>query len=262
MLPREKRRGGVFEATVFAIVGIAILDRPRQVAARPQGLERKSDRDRVDAHRARRRRLCRRARTGNVSSRRPANIPASLSRPNSSTAQEAYAYTAGSSLRTDVEGQGFWVFAPARLAGGSIVLINRGFVPTDRKNPATRAEGRPRGSVDIVGYMRWPEARGLFTPSDDAKNNVWYVRDPKAMADAHKWSVAAPFYIDQEAPGAARRLAEAGQDRRENAEQASGICADLVRPGAGARRRLCRLARRPAATAARPALKRNGPDAW
>jgi surfeit locus 1 family protein len=114
--------------------------------------------------------------------------------------QEAYAYTAGSSLRADVEGQGFWVFAPARLAGGSVVLINRGFVPTDRKDPATRAQGTPRGSVDIVGYMRWPEARGLFTPADDIKNNVWYVRDPKAMAEAHKWTVAVPFYIDQELP--------------------------------------------------------------
>jgi surfeit locus 1 family protein len=114
--------------------------------------------------------------------------------------QEAYVYTAGSSLRADVEGQGFWVFAPARLAGGSVVLINRGFEPTDRKNPATRAQGEPHGSVDVVGYMRWPEARGLFTPADDTKNNVWYARDPKAMAEAHKWAVAAPFYIDQESP--------------------------------------------------------------
>ena len=51
------------------------------------------------------------------------------------------------------------MFAPARLAGGSIVLVNRGFVPIDRKDPATRPEGTPRGSVDIVGVMRWPETR-------------------------------------------------------------------------------------------------------
>ena len=40
----------------------------------------------------------------------------------------------------------------------------------------------------------------MFTPADDVKANVWYVRDPKAMAEAHKWTVAAPFYIDQEEP--------------------------------------------------------------
>jgi surfeit locus 1 family protein len=114
--------------------------------------------------------------------------------------QEALVYSAGSSLRPDVEGQGYWVFAPARLADGSIVLVNRGFVPDERKDIGTRAQGTPHGSVAIVGYLRWPEARGLFTPADDVKDNVWYVRDPKAMAEAHQWAAAAPFYIDQEQP--------------------------------------------------------------
>ncbi len=114
--------------------------------------------------------------------------------------EEALVYTAGSSLRPDAKGQGYWVFAPARLSGGSIVVINRGFVPAERKNAAARAEGTPHGSVDIIGYMRWPETRGLFTPADDVKGNIWYVRDPRAMAEAHKWTTAAPFYIDQEQP--------------------------------------------------------------
>jgi surfeit locus 1 family protein len=48
--------------------------------------------------------------------------------------------------------------------------------------------------------MRWPETRGLFTPNDDPKTNVWYLRDPKAMAAAKKWDAAAPFYIEQESP--------------------------------------------------------------
>lgn len=196
---RDKRRSGVLEATVFAIVGIAILvglgkwqiDRKvwkenliETVKTRterpPQALPPRSEWERLKPETSEYTRVV---------------FPAEFL-----DGEEAYAYTAGSSLRTDVEGQGFWVFAPARLAGGSIVLINRGFVPTDRKDPATRSDGRPRGSVDIVGYMRWPEARGLFTPPDDAKANVWYVRDPKAMSEARKWSVASPFYIDQEAP--------------------------------------------------------------
>jgi surfeit locus 1 family protein len=114
--------------------------------------------------------------------------------------QEALVYFAGSPFRPDVTGPGFWVFAPAQLAGGSIVLVNRGFVPLDRKDPATRPQGNVRGTVDIVGVMRWPEARGTFTPADDTKGNVWYLRDPKAMAAAKKWASAAPFYIDQESP--------------------------------------------------------------
>ena len=114
--------------------------------------------------------------------------------------EEALVYTAGSPLRPDVKGPGYWVFAPARLAGGSIVLVNRGFVPPERKDPAQRAEGTPHGIVDVVGVMRWPEARGTFTPADDPKKNIWYLRDSKSIADFKKWATAAPFYIDQEEP--------------------------------------------------------------
>jgi surfeit locus 1 family protein len=114
--------------------------------------------------------------------------------------EEALVYTAGSAFRPDVQGQGYWVFAPARLAGGSIVVVDRGFVPYSAKDPATRSQGAPLGSIDIGGVMRWPEARGMFTPDDDPKTNVWYLRDQKAMAAAKKWDAPAPFYIEQESP--------------------------------------------------------------
>lgn len=113
---------------------------------------------------------------------------------------EAYVYTAGSPLRPDVTGQGFWVFAPARLEGGAVVLVNRGFVPTERKDAATRSGGTPNAAVEIVGYMRWPETRGMFAPADDLKADVFFARDPQAMAAARGWTVDAPFYIDQEQP--------------------------------------------------------------
>jgi surfeit locus 1 family protein len=114
--------------------------------------------------------------------------------------EEALVYTAGSPLRPDVKGPGYWVFAPARLAGGSIILVNRGFVPADRKDPGTRTEGAPHGTVDIVGVLRWPETRNSFTPADDPKNNVWFLRDSNSIAKFKTWLTAAPFYIDQEGP--------------------------------------------------------------
>jgi surfeit locus 1 family protein len=114
--------------------------------------------------------------------------------------EEALVYSAGSAFRPDVQGQGYWVFAPARLAGGSIVVVDRGFVPPDRKDPVARAQGAPLGSIEIVGVIRWPETRGMFTPDDDPKTNVWYLRDQKAMAAAKKWDAPAPFYIEQESP--------------------------------------------------------------
>lgn len=122
--------------------------------------------------------------------------------------EEAHVYTSGSSLRPDVSGPGYWVFAPARLPDRSVVVVNRGFVPEERKDPKTRTA--PSGVVDIVGSMRWPEARGTFTPNDTPEKNLWFVRDPAAMAAAKQWGAVAPFYIDQEAPPAPGGFPEAG----------------------------------------------------
>jgi len=59
--------------------------------------------------------------------------------------------------------------------------------------------------------MRWPEQRGVFTPTDEPQNNVWYVRDPEAIAKAHHWQDFAPFYIDQESPAPEGGLPKPGK---------------------------------------------------
>jgi surfeit locus 1 family protein len=96
------------------------------------------------------------------------------------------------------------VFTPARLADGSIVMIDRGFVPEARKDPKSRAEGQIAGPVEIVGALRWPESRHWFTPNDDVAHNLWFTRDPQAMAAAKNLGPnlgpVAPFYVEQEAP--------------------------------------------------------------
>jgi surfeit locus 1 family protein len=196
---RAKRRGGVLEPTVFALCGIAILvglgiwQLDRKVWKENLILTLTTRLARAPENLAPRASWPRLLPEGNEYTR--VAFPAEFLE-----GQEALVYTAGSPLRPDVKGPGYWVFAPAQLAGGSIVLINRGFVPLDHKDPATRADRTPRDIVEIVGVMRWPEARGLFTPADDVANNVWYLRDPKTIATVKKWATAAPFYIDQEAP--------------------------------------------------------------
>jgi surfeit locus 1 family protein len=197
-VPYEKRRR-LIEPTVFTVVGIAFL-----IGLGIWQLDRKTWKENLIA-----------TVTARIN-RAPEDLPPRASWPQLVQegneyrhvtfpaefleGQEALVYTAGSPFRPDVTGTGYWVFAPAQLAGGSIVVVNRGFVPLDRKDPATRTQGTPHGTVEIVGVMRWPETRGLFTPADDAKTNVWYLRDPKSMAAAKNWATAAPFYIDQEQP--------------------------------------------------------------
>jgi surfeit locus 1 family protein len=124
--------------------------------------------------------------------------------------QEALVYTSGSAIRTDVSGPGYWVLSPARLTDGGLVIVNRGFVPEGKQDPSTRREGQPRGVAEVAGAMRWPEPRGLFTPNDTPAKNLWFVRDPAAIAAAKGWGSVAPFYIDQEAPPAAGGLPKVG----------------------------------------------------
>lgn len=114
--------------------------------------------------------------------------------------REALVYATGSALRTDASGPGYWVFTPARLRDGATVFIDRGFVPEGRRDRGRRQQGELEGMVEITGVMRWPEARGPFTPADDPSHGLWFVRDPGAMAASMDLGAIAPFYVEQEAP--------------------------------------------------------------
>ena len=76
-------------------------------------------------------------------------------------AKEALVFAAASAFRPDVSGPGYWVFTPARLADGSLLIVNRGFVPEGRQDPKSRPDGQISGAVEIVGAMRWPDGAQL-----------------------------------------------------------------------------------------------------
>ena len=102
----------------------------------------------------------------------------------------------------DVTEPGYSVFTPARLSAGSIVLVNRGFVPEGRQDPNSRSHGEISGPVDIVGVMRWPDDRAWFTPTDDPTHNLWFSRDPASHGGSHGIAAGsvAPFFVEQETP--------------------------------------------------------------
>jgi surfeit locus 1 family protein len=95
--------------------------------------------------------------------------------------------------------QGFYVFTPLRQADGSLVMINRGIVPTALRDPATRAAAQVAGEVTVTGLLRNPEERGLFVPANDAQRDEWFVRNLGSMAAGRSLQRLAPFYVDADA---------------------------------------------------------------
>ena len=96
-------------------------------------------------------------------------------------------------------GPGYWVITPLKLADSTSVLINRGFVPTDKRDPATRSEGQIANPVKITGLLRITEPGGTLVKSNDPANDRWYSRDVAAIADRRGVADTAPYFIDADA---------------------------------------------------------------
>ncbi len=91
---------------------------------------------------------------------------------------------------------GFHVVTPLRLADGSHLLINRGWIPTSLKTPSLRAAGQIPGQATVIGYLRGAQAPGWFTLDNKPGLNIWYFVDVTAMATATGLSRVKPFYLE------------------------------------------------------------------
>lgn len=110
-------------------------------------------------------------------------------------------YLAGRTLDGRV---GYEVVTPLRRArpggGAEIVLVNRGWVPDDRLDPESRAEGLPDGMVTVEGVLSAPGGPGWMQPDNEPGNNRWFWVDIPAMAEAAGLPAAMPLVL-QAAPG-------------------------------------------------------------
>jgi surfeit locus 1 family protein len=98
-------------------------------------------------------------------------------------------------------GAGFDVLTPLQEAGGRIVFVDRGFVPTELKDPAKRAAGQPAGTSRVAGLLRLlPEKKpNWFVPDNRPDRDDWFWVDLPAMGSAAGIANVAPFYIDADA---------------------------------------------------------------
>lgn len=93
-------------------------------------------------------------------------------------------------------GAGYWVITPFRTDTGFTMLVNRGFVPPDRRDPDSRRSGAVAGETRVTGLLRISEPGGGFLRANDPARDRWYSRDVAAIANAHGLSDVAPYFVD------------------------------------------------------------------
>lgn len=110
---------------------------------------------------------------------------------------------------------GYDILTPLVLNGGGAVLVNRGFVPTERRSPATRREGEEQGNVAVTGIIRIPRKPTLawLLPDNKPDQNLWIWIDLPAMAATAGVHLLAPFVIDADATPNPGGLPVGGQMR-------------------------------------------------
>ena len=95
-------------------------------------------------------------------------------------------------------GTGFWVLTPLRVADGSLVMVNRGFVPPEQRDPASRG-GVPISTVTVTGFLRMSERDGFFPRRNDPAADRWFSRELPAIAAARGLGPVAPYFVDADA---------------------------------------------------------------
>lgn len=97
------------------------------------------------------------------------------------------------------QGPGYWVMTPLRAGAGYTVLINRGFVPSEKSAQAARRAGLIAGPTTVTGLLRLSEPHGGFLRANQPAQDRWYSRDVAQIAGARRLSQAAPYFIDADA---------------------------------------------------------------
>jgi surfeit locus 1 family protein len=106
-------------------------------------------------------------------------------------------------LYTVEQGRAGWrVVTPLVTSGGDVVLVDRGFVPDELKEPSTRPAGQIADTVEVIGLARAPGTPNWFTPENDPARNRWFWRDVSGLAaslPADQAARVAPFMVEAEA---------------------------------------------------------------
>lgn len=91
---------------------------------------------------------------------------------------------------------GYEIVTPLVREDGGTVLINRGFVPMDKRDAAMRTRGQISGTVTVSGLVRLPQPAGLFQPDNSPGAETWVRAEPAAMGAALNLAGIAPLIVE------------------------------------------------------------------
>lgn len=98
---------------------------------------------------------------------------------------------------------GYYVYTPLQLADGRFLLVNRGFVPFERKEPEMRKQGQLTGEQVVTGLARakLAEKPSWVVPDNDVAKNIFYWKDLDVMAQSAGLvpDQLVPFFMDADA---------------------------------------------------------------
>ncbi len=91
---------------------------------------------------------------------------------------------------------GFQIVTPLRRSDGQgVLLVDRGWIPADRRDPERRPGSRPGAEVTVTGIIRPPEPPGWRTPANDPENHQWHFIDLEEMARVARIWPPPDFYL-------------------------------------------------------------------
>ena len=93
----------------------------------------------------------------------------------------------------------YHLLTPFTTSDGRTLLVDRGIIPQEMRDPKTRLAGNSEAVRRLVGVWRKPDPPGPFTPTMDKAERVWFSRDIVWIARLDHITLAAPVLIEADA---------------------------------------------------------------
>ncbi|KAJ1771604.1 surf-like protein [Coemansia sp. RSA 487] len=93
-----------------------------------------------------------------------------------------------------LEGEpGYIVVTPLVREDGSRILISRGWIRRDLKDPKTRPQSQPADPLTVIAFVRRATAKNRFMPEPSPEKNEWFSIDLDIMS---KYADTQPVLLD------------------------------------------------------------------